>query len=120
MSRYALRCSKPSLVGQILFSATLTPGIKRGRDANATLGETPALLFVRERIDPGKLFSFQEFERGAASGGDVRDFVGYFGGIYGRDGIAAAYDRNRAAIVGDSMSDLEGAAREAGNLEDSH
>jgi len=43
------------------------------------------LVLVVQGFDSGQLFAFQKFQRGAASGRDMADLVGYAGGLYGRN-----------------------------------
>src|SRR6202453_1457245 len=77
-------------------------------------------LFVCKCFPAWALFAFQKFQRCAATGRDMRDLVGYFGGVRGRDAIAAAHNRNRTRIFCDRMRHLERATRETGHLKHSH
>src|SRR4030088_2465722 len=51
-----------------------------GEDASATLQK---LFFLGQCFYSREFLAFQKFQRRAASGRDVRDFVGYAGGFYG-------------------------------------
>src|SRR5438046_1408081 len=53
---------------------------------------------VVEDLDPRQLLPLEELEAGAAAGGDVREAVGEAELVDRRRGIAAANDRNGAAI----------------------
>src|ERR1700691_500436 len=56
----------------------------------------PAFGFVRKRFDAGKFFAGEEFERGAATGGDVGNFWSYAGPFDCCDGIPPADDEGSA------------------------
>src|SRR5262249_6854364 len=60
-----------------------------------------------------------EFEGGAAAGGDVGDFVGETCLLDGGDGIAATDDAEGAG-AGDGIGDGEGTMGEGWALEDAH
>src|SRR5262249_48552614 len=64
----------------------------------------------------------EEFKRGAAAGGDMRDFAGDAGLMDGGDGIATADNGSCARGGGgrDGFCDFEGAFGEGGHFEDTH
>ncbi len=76
------------------------------------------LLLVRQRFHAGEFLAFEEFEAGAAAGGDVGDLVGYAGLVDGDDRIAAADDGDGGLVGGNGVGDGVGADGEAGELED--
>src|SRR5215469_14551727 len=78
------------------------------------------LFLVGQRLYAGQLLAFQEFERRAATGGDMSDLVGDVGCFHGCDGITATNDRDGAAVVGNRVSDLEGAFGKSRDFEDAH
>src|SRR5216683_4282944 len=78
--------------------------------------------FVGEGLDAGEFASAEKFEGGAATGGDMRDFVGDAGLMDGGDGVTAADDGGGAAAGGggDGSCHFERALREGGHFEDAH
>ena len=80
------------------------------------------MLLVGEGFDAGEFAAAQEFEGGAAAGGDVRDLVGNAGLVDGGYGIAAADDGGGAGggRSGDGLGDFERAFGESGHFEDAH
>ena len=55
-------------------------------------GKVVICLLVGEGFDAGEFCAAQEFEGGAAAGGDVRDLVRNAGLVNGCDGVAASND----------------------------
>jgi hypothetical protein len=88
--------------------------------ADAKSEDPISLLLVGEGFDAGEFFAFQKFQRCAAAGGDVSDFVGDAGRMDGGYGVAAADDGNGTTVFGYGLGDLEGAFGERGDFEDAH
>ena len=62
-------------------------------------------LLIRQRFDAGEFLAFEEFEAGAAAGGDVGDLVGYAGLVDGGDRVAAADDADGGLVGRNGMGD---------------
>ncbi len=94
--------------------------LQENRDAEGrkAIGRTAGAYLSVRASTPGSFFAFEEFEAGAAAGGDVGDLVGYAGLVDGRDGVAAADDGNGCLVGGHGLGDGVGADGEAGELED--
>src|SRR3954453_20255364 len=78
------------------------------------------LLLIRQRNYARKFLAFEELERGAASGGDVRDLVGDAGLLHGADAIATTHNGSRPGIISDGMRDRRGALGKLRELKHSH
>src|ERR1035438_9456272 len=76
------------------------------------------VLLVGEGFYAGEFFAFEEFEAGAAAGGDVGDLVCYAGLVDGGDGIAAADDGDGCLVGCDRLGDGVCADGEFGKFED--
>src|SRR6202171_6181230 len=78
--------------------------------------------FVGEGFDAGEFASAQEFEGGAASGRDVRNFVCNTGLMDRGDGVTTTDDRSGAAAsdCGDGFGHFERALGESGHFEYAH
>src|SRR5437763_12129427 len=63
-------------------------------------------LLVGQRFHARQLAPFEEFERGAAAGRDVRDLFGYAGLVHRRKREAAADNRRRINVSCDGFSVL--------------
>lgn len=74
---------------------------------------------IAEGGESGKFFTFEELEGGAASGGDVADFLGEAELLDRRGGVAATDDAD-AGGVGEGLSDALGAGLEGGHFENAH
>src|SRR5262249_36879604 len=78
--------------------------------------------FVGEGFDAGEFGAGQKFEGGAATGGDVRNFVGYTGLMDGGDRIASADNGGctRCGCGSNGFCDCERASGEGRHFEDAH
>lgn len=75
-------------------------------------------LLVREGLNTGKLFTFEELKAGAAAGADVGDFVGYACLVDGAYAIASANDADSCSVGCYSVSDRVSAYGEGRKFED--
>src|SRR3990170_8882866 len=58
----------------------------------ATSGVRAISVLILQSGQAGQHFAFQHFQRSAAAGGDMSDFLSQTGLLQGGDGIAATYD----------------------------
>ena len=72
-----------------------------------------------QHLDAGKFLPFQQFQKGAAAGGNVADLGILAGAVHRRIGVAAA-DDGEGIGVGHRRDHGEGAAGKGVHLEDAH
>src|SRR6266436_3576085 len=99
-----------------------TPRPGRGKRRMQRLRREEGDSFVGEGFDAGEFASAEEFEGGAAAGGDMRNFVGNAGLMDGGYGITATDNGSGAAAGGrgDGFGYLESAFGERGHFEYAH
>src|SRR5437762_7614399 len=85
----------------------------------STSTSTSYLWAIAQRGNSGKLFSFEQFERRAAAGGDESHFVREPRLFHSRNRIAAANDRRRFR-AGQRFCDRDRSRRERRNLKNAH
>src|SRR5271155_4440740 len=102
-------------------NSTLLPPSSTSRIVeSSTPVSRPVAFLIRECFDTGHLLAFQELQRRAAAGGNMRHLIGNFGAVNRRHCVAAADNRNRTDIFGHGVGDLESSTRKSRNLEYSH
>src|SRR5271167_4915371 len=89
------------------------PTMTTSKENLSSMAEGPrSILLVGQSFHAGQLLAFEELQRRAAPGGNVRYLVGHAGSLHRSHAVTAADDGDCRPVIGDRLRNLLGALGE--------